>query len=162
MKKDVELIGNLPLDYNPLTGEFFFTQSVGSRKKGQRAGTLTRSGYWSVKIGKSSYRLHRLAFVLMGVPISPVDDVDHVDRNKSNNCWNNLRLVSHRDNIKNTPARKTNLLGHKHVRKLCQKYQVRIDGKSKGVYETLEEALRMVREVDEKGEKVLWKPPERK
>lgn len=166
MRKDVELIGGPPLSYCPKTGLVTFTASVGSRKAGDIAGTLTSNGYLVVKVHGKSYQLHRLAFVLMGESITPDKDVDHINRVKTDNRWENLRLVSRSKNALNAKLRHDNKLSEKNIRKLGKSFQVRLAGKSLGCYNSLEEAktvrdLWMIREVDENGEKVKWKPPTR-
>jgi len=74
----------------------------------------------------------------------PSKDLDHINGNKSDNCIDNLREVTHRVNIQNEKkARvnsKTGLLG---VSPQGDKYQAQIitNGKVKylGIYETPEE-----------------------
>ena len=41
----------------------------------------------------------------------PEQDIDHIDRNKSNNSWNNLRITSERCNSINCDMRKSNTTG---------------------------------------------------
>jgi len=164
MRKEIELIGDLPIEYNPETGVFKYTKSVGNRSKGSIAGVKTNKGYLSIKINKKSYLIHRFAFVLMEQKISVDDDVDHINRIKSDNRWSNLRLVTRSKNSVNAKLREDNILGVKNIRLLNGKFQVRICGKSLGVFDLLEEALYvrdnwMVRELDEKGDKILWKAP---
>lgn len=43
---------------------------------------------------------HRLAFLYM-TGSYPTFEVDHFDRNKSNNAFDNLKDVTHKDNMKN-------------------------------------------------------------
>ena len=89
------------LDYNHETG--VFTWKVDRRKyvkKGNVAGSLHHTGYWDIRIKGSVYRAHRLAFLFMDGYL-PENDVDHVDRNKLNNSWINLREVSRSCNMRN-------------------------------------------------------------
>lgn len=70
-------------------GKLIYKKSVGCRKKGSVAGTPHKDGYITVKIRKAHYLLHRLIF-LYHYGYLP-EEVDHIDRDRSNNCVENLR-----------------------------------------------------------------------
>lgn len=100
------------LDYNPETGLFTNKIDRGRRaKKGNVAGIFhVSTGYWHIKINNKSYKAHRLAFLWME-GYFPENCVDHIDRDRSNNKWNNLREVSISCNNKNCNIYKTNTSG---------------------------------------------------
>jgi hypothetical protein len=98
------------LDYNPDTG--VFTRKVrqsGNAKEGAIAGSNT-TGYIRIGVDGPEYAAHRLAFLWME-GYFPENEVDHIDRNPSNNRWNNLREVSHQCNVRNVGIRKDNTSG---------------------------------------------------
>ncbi len=102
------------VDYNSASGEFRWLIPMGPRHIGDIAGTKCRRGYWSICIDRQIYKSHRLAwFYVYGV--WPRGQLDHIDRNKSNNSISNLRDVSQEINQRNRiSARKdskTGLLG---------------------------------------------------
>ena len=70
------------------------------RRAGDKAGCLLASGYVSIGFEGKSLKAHRLAFVLV-TGAWPVGVVDHIDGNKSNNRWGNLRDVARQVNAQN-------------------------------------------------------------
>jgi len=80
----------LQVHYDPETGEF--TWNIGGRKKVAyaRAGSLDGKGYWRIMIDGVDYRAHRLAWLYM-TGRWPVQEVDHKNRNRTDNRWANLR-----------------------------------------------------------------------
>lgn len=79
-----------------------------------RSGVITRlstnfvakirpSGYTEVVYKGKLYRGHRLAW-FKSYGINPEEQIDHIDRNRSNNCLENLRLSNQSDNMKNVES----------------------------------------------------------
>ena len=89
------------LQYNPLTGIFT------NKKKGLKAGTATDQGYVRIGIDNNYYKAHRLAFLYM-LGLFPSDQVDHINGNRSDNRWLNLRSASNAINQKNRKTQKNN------------------------------------------------------
>ena len=91
-----------------------------SRYAGKEAGSYTYpdwrglSYYGTVAIGNKTFYIHRIAFALY-YGRHPDSMIDHIDRNASNNCINNLREVSASVNMHNqtSPSKnnKSGLLG---------------------------------------------------
>jgi hypothetical protein len=54
-------------------------------------------------IGGVNYKGHRLAWLYM-TGCWPLDEVDHVNQEKSDDRWINLRAVTHKQNAQNTPV----------------------------------------------------------
>lgn len=87
------------LEYMPETGEWFWRcpPKHNTRLKDQLAGNLRSDGYRLIRIEGTAYYASRLAFVWM-LGRWPHDEVDHIDRNPSNDRWNNLREATSSDN----------------------------------------------------------------
>ncbi len=89
------------LKYNKKTGIFTWKKSINSRAiKGSIAGSYTQQGYIRIIYDRQEYLAHRLAF-LFKRGYFPEEYVDHIDRNKSNNGWKNLREASNQCNQRN-------------------------------------------------------------
>ena len=108
------------LIYHPLTGHFFWKHKDtgskwdkrwNSRWAGKRAGYVSElSGYDIINIDHQDYPAHRLAFLYI-TGAFPTDEVDHINRDRSDNRWGKIRLVSHRENNMNTGMQKNNTSG---------------------------------------------------
>lgn len=86
--------------YDPATGEFVWAVSAPGIAKGAKAGSLTKHGYWVVKLGRVSHRAHRLAWFLH-YGEWPVGEVDHINGNRLDNSIANLRVVNRAGNSQN-------------------------------------------------------------
>lgn len=103
------------LKYDPETGEFVWLVSPASQVKvGDIAGTRDKGGYTLIQINYKLYKAHRLAYLYMN-GYWPEGDMDHIDQNKSNNSWSNLRAASRSNNMANRPKQKNNTSGYKGV-----------------------------------------------
>lgn len=132
------------LDYDPATGSFKWRVKMGARGcAGKQAGHINAEGYLHIQIDGQKYLGHRLAFLIVNGtwPRS----VDHIDLNKANNSWSNLREASQSENMANQTVRSTNLLGVKGVsRRPNGKYSAQIHCRGVkrylGVFNTIDEA----------------------
>jgi hypothetical protein len=113
------------LDYNPETGELVWKVSTGSRARvGAPAGALRPDGYKATMIDKRLCLNHRLIWFYTHGYFSE-NQIDHVNRDKSDNRLSNLREVSHSCNIRNSKQLATNTSGvqgvwwHREGRKWC-------------------------------------------
>lgn len=94
------------LSYDPETGVFTNQIDRGYRAKaGAVAGGRShKRGYRLIKLDYESYLAQRLAwFYVYGE--WPVNEVDHIDGDTSNNKLANLRVVTHQQNSWNKPVR---------------------------------------------------------
>jgi len=82
--------------YDPSTGAFTWIKSRGRAKAGSIAGSTNLDGYIIVG-GKYA---HRLAFIYMTGSCPAL--VDHIDQNKGNNRWANLRAATKSVNALNS------------------------------------------------------------
>ena len=90
------------LDYNPLTGQFSWRPL---RPRGiQKAGTKDARGYWRICVDGVIYQAHRLAWLHVHGHW-PIYEIDHRDRDPSNNRIANLRDVPKLLNARNKARR---------------------------------------------------------
>lgn len=78
---------------------------------GELAGYMSVQGYWTVKVNRKAYKVHRILWEMFNGEIPPKMQIDHIDGNRSNNSLMNLRLVTHRVNGRNQKRRTTNTSG---------------------------------------------------
>lgn len=99
------------LRYEPETGKFFWKKSApkGQRQTGKETATSNSHGYKNIKLNGKLYRAHRIAFLIMKQRLPFV--IDHIDRNRANNKWDNLREVSHKENCFNRSVDTRNKTG---------------------------------------------------
>ena len=98
------------LSYNPNTGIFTRNCVMPGSSIGSVCGTLKPSGYIVLCVDRTFFRAHRLAwFYYYGE--WPIGDVDHINRNRSDNRISNLREASRSDNICNSSKRSDNKTG---------------------------------------------------
>lgn len=133
------------LHYEPYTGLFRWkVDRAGKARVGSVAGCITVKGYIVVKINEKHFKAHRLAWALYYNQDPGRVEVDHIDKNKSNNKIINLRLASRRGNCVNSGPRKNNKLGVKGISCENGKFRANIQKNGKnyhlGYYDTIEEA----------------------
>lgn len=120
----------------------------------RRSGEVTCTdgrGYLTVKFNGRQYNVHRLLWIMRNGPIPDGMQIDHINADKTDNTPENMRLVSHTENMWNRRGNRNNTSGVKGVtwHKKLGKWQasISIGGKGcyLGVYESVEDAARAVR-----------------
>lgn len=99
------------LDYNRETGVFVWRAGA---RAGRAAGTRHHSGYRFIKVDQVVHLAHRLAWLYVTGEIAS-SDLDHKNRDKADNRFDNLRLCDDSTNQANTSISKRNTSGHKGV-----------------------------------------------
>jgi hypothetical protein len=109
-----------------------------SRWAGKLASTLKPDGYCYVHFNYRTELVHRLAHKIM-TGEDPVE-IDHVDGNRSNNKWSNLRDGTRTDNLRNVALKRSNKSGYHGVSfsKRQQKWTAYI---TIGAFDSKEEAV---------------------
>ena len=94
------------LRYEPETGIIRWKMSRGGIFAGSVAGAMNQ-GYIQISINSVLYRAHRLAW-LLSTGIIPDRDIDHIDGDRANNRWGNLRLATRAENMQNQRRARSN------------------------------------------------------
>ena len=137
------------LYYDHQTGIFTWASvpKYSTMKTGDIAGCLDNKGYRVIRIDDKNYKAHRLAFLWMEGYL-PENGVDHIDRNKDNNMWDNLREVSSQCNARNRSIISSNKSGITGVcwAKATQKWQasIRVGSSNKylGQFDDISDAIK--------------------
>ena len=136
------------LHYCPDTGVFTWLMKPCSNvRAGSVAGTVNKiNGYATIKVNRKIYLAHRLAWLYIHGTFPP-NDIDHINRVKSDNRLCNLRMATHAENMQNTSMYRNNTSGHVGVswHKATQKWIACITLSKKqihiGIFHSLEEAI---------------------
>jgi hypothetical protein len=135
------------LKYDPYNGIGTWILPRHSRLQvGALAGTHSR-GYLSIKFKRKAYKAHRLFWFLQTKHDPGELTIDHIDQNKLNNKFINLRLANNKQQQYNISLLRNNTSGHKGVafHKTKQKYYAYIKDNGRlislGHYKTFEQAV---------------------
>lgn len=141
--RPAEVVGDharIPLGVNAKGG--YALVSLEDAGIAQHAWSRTKTGYAQARINGELVLMHRL---VMGRPGQ--GEIDHINRDKVDNRRNNLRIVSHGDNMSNLPLASNNTSGVRGVdwdaNRSKWRAQIQKSGKNMhlGRFDTIEEAL---------------------
>lgn len=135
------------LSYNPFSGELTWRKTLGSRAMENQlvSGSLSGEGYRRLRVLGELHQAHRLIWLHV-YGRWPTGDIDHINRNRSDNRLSNLREASRTENMLNTGCSPKNTSGYKGVtyHKRSGKFmaQASLSGKNHylGLHKTPEEA----------------------
>lgn len=134
------------LDYDANTGFFYWKTRISNNvSDGDIAGSVSCHGYVLISIDGRKHRAHRLAWLWVYGRF-PSQQIDHINRVRSDNRIKNLREVTPGENQHNYPVPKHNKSGvvGVHWYNRAQKWRARImiNGRHKelGLFDTIEEA----------------------
>lgn len=140
---------NTPLTHERLTTLVTYDAETGVfyKKKGRKGltnnilGRKRKDGYVSITIDYKPFLAHRLAFFYMN-KAWPKETIDHKNKDKSDNKWENLREASYSENNQYTTIPKNNTSGFKGVSRKNGSFRatIRKNGLQEhiGVYNTAE------------------------
>ena len=118
----------------------------GTFTKVLKDGTLgKRKQYTKITIDYKNYEPYRLAWLYM-TGAWPTKFIDHINRDRTDNRWSNLREATYAENNRNTSIRSDNTSGYKgvswHKFKSKWRAEIKVDSISKhlGYFSTKEEA----------------------
>ena len=138
------------LTYCPTTGEFRRLIATNNRVKvGEISGSISY-GYRTIMVNGETHKAHRLAWLYM-TGSWPVAEIDHINGERDDNRWENLREATREENQHNRKLTKNNTSGakgvyrYKRTGKWCA--QCMVDGKRQhlGYFANLVEANNAVR-----------------
>ncbi|QBF84660.1 HNH endonuclease [Shewanella maritima] len=117
---------------------------------GDKAGTITTNGYYTVVLFGRHYRVHRIVAVLAGIPDAHLlrkgcqkYQIDHINRERTANCPSNLRVVTPSVNNQNRaqPERKHDAGIRKRGKTFTAYYYEGNKQVTVGTFDTREEAV---------------------
>lgn len=142
------------LDYNPETGAFTW-KIKHSRKTviGKQAGSISH-GYVLIRINGILYRAHRLAWLYMH-GVWPSKNIDHINRQRHDNKFVNLRDVGQSENMHNAGMRSDSwCYPGVDLHKVSQRWRSRITVAGKvhalGYFTTMQDAISARKDAEEK------------
>jgi len=96
--------------YDPQTGIFTNIKARTWLRPGRILGASHSMGYKVISIYCRKYYAHRLAFLYMNGSF-PAREVDHINHDRADNRWSNLRQASRSGNMKNCSRHANNTSG---------------------------------------------------
>ncbi len=132
------------VSYDLISGRFTLLVDSQKKKKGAFADTINKPhGYRVLTLkGHGQCRAHRAAFLYV-LGVWPKQEVDHINGDRADNSWINLRPVSPNQNRRNTALRSDNESGVVGVgyHKKRKQWRARIAKRHLGWFKTKEEAI---------------------
>lgn len=113
---------------------------------GREAGTRRPDGYINIVLDRKAHRAHRVAWALCH-GVWPAGDIDHINHDRADNRISNLRLVSRRENCRNSSRSFRNTSGAtgvvRHSPSGKWRAQIQPDGKAVhlGLFDSFEDAV---------------------
>ena len=130
-------------DYDPSTGKLTHKRTTISGKKNELATFAHSRDYLSVCIGRKQYLAHRIIYLM--VTGKEPNHIDHINHNKSDNRWDNLRNVMQEENNRNMPLQQNSSTKITGVSKFRNKFRayIGVAGKHKhlGVFDSVTQAI---------------------
>ena len=103
------------LEYDPETGDFWWRVDYGGRThKGDYAGKHNTDGYLQIGVDCRLYMAHRLAWLYM-TGEWPSGEIDHINRKRDDNKWENIREATNGQNRANSKLARNSTSGFKGV-----------------------------------------------
>lgn len=102
------------ISYDPETGKFTRLITTSSNaNSGEECGNMDSQGYLRFRVLGQEFRAHRLAVFYMTGEWPSV--TDHINGDRSDNRWANIRATDSKGNARNLSTRHDNKSGHKGV-----------------------------------------------
>jgi len=112
--------------YDPDNGLLTYRTNSGKMRAGSIAGYLSRSGYKKICHQGEHYFSHRLIWKMV-YGVDPLGEIDHINRNRTDNRLSNLRdVLSSVNNANKEPPRGSDFVGV-YFNKTRNKWQARVE-----------------------------------
>jgi hypothetical protein len=98
------------LRYDPVLGRFFWAAKRRGKQIGQQAGSFDAHGYGQIRIDGALYKEHRLVWAYV-TGEWPTAQIDHINHDRRDNRFENLRLADNVENHRNRPMQRNNTTG---------------------------------------------------
>ena len=124
------------LNYDPETGVWkWIARTARCIHIGDVAGSMKGQGYWQIQIDGHNYFAHRLAWLYM-TDEWPTCQIDHINLDRADNHWTNLREATASQNRANIRPQINNTSGFKGVswKKRSNWWETQIEVNGKGIY----------------------------
>lgn len=142
-------------DYSPETGLFLWRVPGKKRRVGEPAGSKTRKGYVRLSVDLAYLSAHRAAWLYVYGEY-PKGQIDHINRIRTDNRIENLRVVSSQGNNRNRAPEGTGATGVKGVVIKGNRFaaQIRMNYKTVhlGYFDTVDQAAAARRDAETR----LW------
>lgn len=132
------------LDYDRFTGIWTWRDKRWKMPAGSIAGSVGAGGYIQIRVDRKLYMAHVLAW-FYSFEKWPKNQIDHVNRVRSDNRLNNLRQSTQLQNMGNRPPSKNNTSGFKGVYRSGKKWKAECAHVKLGTYDTPELAAEAYR-----------------
>lgn len=99
--------------YDPETGILTSRVKYGSKPEGRVVGCTDERGYVRVRVGGMLIKAHRVIWFMQTGDVPPI--IDHINRDKGDNRWCNLRIATSSENAGNASISPRNTSGFKGV-----------------------------------------------
>tara|TARA_R110002012_G_scaffold318308_1_gene536377 strand:+ start:22505 stop:23146 length:642 start_codon:yes stop_codon:yes gene_type:complete len=138
---------NKVFEYNPNTGVIKYKVDTLRNSKGDIATYNHTGGYENICINTKNYLAHRIIYMYMTGKMP--EYIDHINHNRKDNKWSNLRNVTHLENNTNTSLSKNSSSNYNGISliKSTGKYRAYINKDYNqihlGVFNTIEEAKKV-------------------
>lgn len=101
--------------FNLEDGKLIRKKAAAKAKAGTSSTAKDRDGYLVVGVDGKLYRAHRMVWLYIHGSLPENCDIDHINRVKDDNRPENLRAISHAENLQNKTRYKNNRTGFKGV-----------------------------------------------
>ena len=125
------------LRYEPDTGRFFWLVDRPRRAKaGDQAGHKNKQGYIEIRYNYKTYQAQRIAWYLKTGRDPGAMSIDHINNNRGDNRFRNLRLATQAENSRNTKKRQglTSIYKGVYWYKRHQKWKASINHEGRSIH----------------------------